>query len=188
MMIPLLPCWAADAADAAAAGADIFPWNTLAFAAFLLFVAVALAVAEVFVASMGILALAALTCGVLSILTAFGISSGVGWAFLVLVPVIGVLVAAWGLRRLQGTRLVPKTAITADAGYHQAADRIGLMPGTIGTLVTDAVPSGRARFAGSLGVDELDVTVSGAAGRKGDRVRLLRIEGAVITVAVESAP
>lgn len=182
-MIPLLPFWAADAAVAA----EAFPWGTLALAAFLLLLAVAMAVAEVFVASMGILALGALTCGVLSILTAFGISAAAGWAFLVLVPLVGVLVAAWCLKRLQGSQLVPRAAITADAGYHQATGRIGLAIGAIGVLVTDAVPSGRARFTGATGSDELDVTVSGAAGRKGERVRLLRIEGPLITVAVEPA-
>ncbi len=181
-VLPLLPIAAAAPAVSADGG---FPFGSLALAAFLLLLAVALAVAEVFVASMGILALAALTCGLISILIAFGISTGVGWGFLVLVPVVGILVAAWGLKRLQGSRLVPKDAIAGDAGYHQVADRIGLTAGAIGTLVTDAIPTGRARFTGQAGSDEIDVTVSGAAGRKGDRVRLLRIEGPLVTVTVE---
>jgi membrane-bound ClpP family serine protease len=185
IIIPLLPFWAADAATPAVV--DGFPWGSLALAVFLLLLAVAMAVAEVFVASMGVLALGALTCGALAIVTAFGISTGAGWAFLVLVPVVGLLVAAWGFRRLQGSHLVPKAAITADAGYHQAMDRIGLAIGAIGVLVTDAVPTGRARFTGTRGSDELDVTISGSAGRKGDRVRLLRIEGPAITVTIEPA-
>jgi membrane-bound ClpP family serine protease len=172
------------AAAEAPASASALPLGDLALALFLVALSLGLAVAEIFLASMGLFALGALGSAVAAIVLAFGISDATGWTFLVLVPLAGLITVAWGLRRLQDSRLVPKTAITADAGYHLAVERLGIAVGAEGVLVTDAVPSGRARFTGSAGSDECDVTVSGPAGRKGDRVRLLRIEGPQVTVAV----
>lgn len=183
-MIPAHFLLSLAAVESPAVVTALFPVGELALALFLVALSMALIVAEIFLASMGLLAVGALASAVAAIVLAFGVSAAAGWGFLVLVPLMTALTVAWGFKRLQSSTLVPKAAITADAGYHLASERIGIAPGAVGILVTEAVPTGRARFTGSAGTDELDVTVSGAAGRKGDQVRLLRIEGPTITVAV----
>jgi membrane-bound ClpP family serine protease len=168
--------------------APAYPWGELVLALFMVLLTVGLIVAEVFLASMGLLALAAAGCGITAIVLAFGISTATGWGFLVVVPIIVALVVRWGLAHLQSSRLVPKAEITTDAGYHQLTDRLGVTAGTLGELVTDAIPTGRARFTNAKGTDDLDVTVAGRAGRKGDKVRVLRIEGPQVMVVIENTP
>ncbi len=71
------------------------------------------------------------------------------------------------------------TAIIADAGYHHRATEAGIAAGARGELVTDAMPTGRARFSGG----EADVQVLGAALPRGAAIMVLRIEGPVVIVA-----
>ena len=159
-----------------------FPWNDLIGASALAVLACGLVIAEIFTASMGLLALAAAGCAVSAIILAFDISTPIGWAFLIIVPLAITGLLRWGLARLQASRLVPKDTISAEVGIHHTTDALGITIGSSGELVTAAVPSGRARFANG----EVDVTVIGAAGARGQRVTVLRIEGATVTVAVDA--
>ena len=97
-----------------------------------------------------------------------------------IVPILAVVLARWGLARIRRSRaLVPKSEITAEAGYHHHAETVGVHPGATGVMVTPARPSGRARFDGG----ECDVQVqSGSLGR-GAKVVVLRIDGPIVFVA-----
>ena len=168
------------AAVAASAGID---WQSLWLALGLLVLAVALLVLELFVVSFGILLVASIASAAGAIHYAFAASNATGWTMAAVVPILAVVLGRWGLARIRRSRrLVPKSEITAEAGYHHHAETVGVHPGAIGIMVTPARPSGRARFDGG----ECDVQVqSGSLGR-GARVVVLRIDGPI--VFVEPAP
>lgn len=153
-------------------------FNDVLLAVALLVLAGVLLLLEFLVVSYGLLAIAALGCAVAGIVLGFGSAPVVGWTLLAATPIMAALVTAWGLRRLMRSHLVPKEEITETAGYRQATEVLGITVGASGTLITDALPTGRARFAGG----EIDVQMEGAAGAKGTTVRVLRIEGPTVTV------
>ena len=161
----------------ASAGVD---WQSLWLALGLLVLAVSLLVLEIFVVSFGVLLVASLASAAASIHYAFVASDAAGWTMTLIVPVLAVALARWGIARIRSSRrFVPKSEITAEAGYHHHAERIGVRPGTTGVMVTPARPSGRARFDGG----ECDVQVqSGSLGR-GAGVVVLRIDGPIVFVA-----
>ena len=80
--------------------------------------------------------------------------------------------------------LVPKQAITDDAGIRHASAGLGIDTGARGVLVTDAMPTGRARFAGG----DIDVLVEGPAANKGAQVTVRRIEGPTVIVVQDAGP
>jgi membrane-bound ClpP family serine protease len=98
----------------------------------------------------------------------------------VVVPILAVVLGRWGLARIRKSRrLVTQSEITAEAGYHHHAEKVGVHPGAAGVMVTPARPSGRARFDGG----ECDVQVqSGSLGR-GAKVVVLHIDGPIVFVA-----
>ena len=161
----------------ASAGVD---WQSLWLALGLLVLAVALLVLELFVVSFGILLVASIASAAGAIHYAFVASDATGWSMAVAVPILAVVLGRWGLARIRRSRrLVPQSEITAEAGYHHHAERVGVHPGALGIMVTPARPSGRARFDGG----ECDVQVqSGSLGR-GERVVVLRIDGPIVFVA-----
>ena len=161
----------------ASAGVD---WQALWLALGLLVLAVALLILEIFVVSFGVLLVASIASAVAAIHFAFVASDAVGWAMTVVVPVLATVLARWGLARIRTSRrLVTQGEITAEAGYHHHAEKVGVHPGAIGVMVTSARPSGRARFDGG----ECDVQVqSGSLGR-GAGVVVLRIDGPIVFVA-----
>ena len=161
------------------AAATVF--NDVLLAIALLVLAGVLLLLEFLVVSYGLLAIAALGCAIAGIVLGFGSSLVVGWTLLAATPIMAALVTAWGLRRLMRSHLVPKEEITATAGYRQATEVLGIEVGATGTLITDALPTGRARFARG----EIDVQMEGAAGTKGTLVRVLRIEGPTVTVTAD---
>jgi hypothetical protein len=171
---------------AAAPGGDDDTGLQLAIAAILVLAAVALLTLEFVIATGGALAIAASATGLAAIILAFIASTTTGVVVLVLIPVVGALVVHWGLRRLVRTRAVPQAEISDDAGYHHLADRLGVAVGSSGELVTDAMPTGRARFATSEGAIEIDVRVQGAVLSRGQRVVVTALHGA--SVSVSSAP
>jgi len=61
---------------------------------------------------------------------------------------------------------------------------MGIRIGARGTLVTDAMPTGRARFPGG----DIDVQVEGAAANKGSVITVRRIEGPIVFVVEDAAP
>jgi len=158
----------------------------LAIAVALVVVAVALLTLEFIIATGGALAIAASLTGVAAIILAFMASTTTGMVVLVLTPLVGALVTHWGLRRLMRTRAVPQAEIVDDAGYHHLADRLGVTVGASGELVTDAMPTGRARFATKEGAIEIDVRVQGAVLGRGRRVVVTALHGA--SVSVSAAP
>jgi membrane-bound ClpP family serine protease len=147
-------------------------------------VALILLLLEFLVVSYGLLAIAALGCAIAGIVIGFGSSPVVGWALLAATPVLAALVVAWGLRRLMRSDLVPKQAITDDAGIRHASAGLGIDTGARGVLVTDAMPTGRARFAGG----DIDVLVEGPAANKGAQVTVRRIEGPTVIVVQDPLP
>lgn len=175
MSLPVLLQAVSDSAAAPTVFSDVL----LAIA--LLAVAGVLLLLEFLVVSYGLLAIAALGCAIAGIVLGFGSSPAVGWTLLALTPVLGVMVSLWGLRRLMRSDLVPKEEITEDAGYRHATEGLGITVGSTGVLVTDAMPTGRARFAGG----EVDVTISGSVVNKGTRIVVRRIEGATVIVAAD---
>lgn len=175
-MIPALISSFLLAAETAPADAGNSGQILLAVA--LMLVALALLLAEFLIVSFGMLAVLAFGCAVSSIAIAFSATPAAGWTLVVLTPPAALLVCWWGSRRLLASRLVPKVEITGDAGYHHAAELAGAKPGAHGELVTDAMPTGRARFAKG----EADVTIEGPALTRGAQVTVLRIEGPLIIV------
>ena len=109
---------------------------------------------------------------------AFRAGDAVGWCMVVIVPILAVFTVRRGFARLRTSHIVPKSEITEEAGYHHVADRIGVGPGSIGTMVTPARPSGRARFPGG----ECDVQARGGTLEASDRVVVGEIDGAIIFV------
>ena len=160
-----------DSLTLSAAGMD---WQALWLALGLLILAVALLVLELFVVSFGILLVASVASAAAAIHYAFVASDATGWAMTVAVPILAMVLARWGIARIRRShRLVPKSEITAEAGYHHHAETVGVRPGAAGVMVTPARPSGRARFDDG----ECDVQVqSGSLGR-GAKVMVLRIDG-----------
>ncbi|HEX3132039.1 MAG TPA: NfeD family protein, partial [Planctomycetota bacterium] len=159
-------------------GAPVFLLNDVLVAIGLLVLAGVLLLLEFLVVSYGLLAIAALGCSIAGIVLGFGSSPLIGWTLLGATPILAALVVAWGLRRLMRSDLVPKQEITEDAGYRHATEGMGVVIGTRGTLVTDAMPTGRARFPGG----DLDVQIDGPAAMKGTVVTVRRIEGPSVIV------
>lgn len=153
-------------------------FNDVLLAIALLVLAGGLLLLEFLVVSYGLLAIAALGCAIAGIVLGFGSSPTVGWTLLAATPIMAALVTAWGLRRLMRSDLVPKAEITDNAGYRHATESLGIQVGARGMLITDALPTGRARFTGG----EIDVQVEGGAANKGTAVQVLRIEGPTVFV------
>ncbi len=154
--------------------------NDTILAIVFLVVAVGLLLLEILVVSYGLLAISALGFAIAGIALGFSSSPAVGWTLLAITPILTVLIVMWGFRRLQRSHLVPKDEITEDAGYRHATENMGIVIGSSGTLVTDAIPTGRARFAKG----EIDVQMEGPAAMKGAKIIVKRIEGpTVIAVA-----
>jgi membrane-bound ClpP family serine protease len=152
------------------------------WALLLLAIAAILLLLEFLIASYGLLAIAAFACAVTGIVLGFGSAPAVGWTLLALTPVLAVAIVGWGLRRLMRSELVPKAEIREDAGYRHASESLGIAIGSRGTLVSDAMPTGRARFPGG----DLDVLVEGPAAGHGAVVIVRRIEGPTIIVTTEA--
>jgi len=150
----------------------------LSYAFGLLALAVLLLVVEFLVVSFGLLAVAALASAIAAIVFAFAAGDVAGWAFVVLVPVLAVVLVRRGLQRLQASSMVPKSTVGADAGYHHVTDRIGVGVGASGVMVTDAHPTGRARFAAG----ECDVQALAGSLTRGAAVVVKRIDGPVVFV------
>ncbi len=165
--------------SAALAAATEVDWQVLALSLGLLVLAITLLVLEIFVVSFGILLVTSIASAVAAIHYAFTAASAAGWAMTVAVPVLGIMLARWGLARVRTSRrIVPRSEITAEAGYHHHAEKVGVHPGAEGVMVTRARPSGRARFAGG----ECDVQAeSGILGR-GEKVVVLHIDGPIVFV------
>ena len=161
-------------------------WIFAGYAIALLALGGVLLIFEFFVVSFGLLLAGSIASTAAAIYYAFRAGDAVGWATLVAVPIIAVFLVRRGLARLRTSHIVPKSEITAEAGYHHVADRLGIGPGSLGTMVTPARPSGRARFPGG----ECDVQVRGGVLEAAARVVVGEIDGAIVFVrpAGEESP
>jgi membrane-bound ClpP family serine protease len=155
--------------------------NEAILAIFLIVVAVVLLLLEILVVSYGLLAISALGFAIAGISIGFSASPVVGWILLAVTPILTFAVVSWGFKRLQRSPLVPKMAITDDAGYRHQSERLGITAESRGILVTDAMPTGRARFDNG----EIDVQIEGPAALKGSHIKVRRIEGPSIIVVVD---
>ena len=158
-------------------------WQALWLALGLLVLAVALLILEIFVVSFGVLLVASIASAAAAIRYAFVASDATGWAMTVVVPVLALVLARWGLARIRASRrFVPRSEITAEAGYHHHAEKVGVHPGAVGIMVTPARPSGRARFDGG----ECDVQAQSGSLARGAKVVALRIDGPIVFVRAGS--
>lgn len=143
----------------------------------------ALLLLEFIVISWGMLTVVSAVVAAAGVALAWHAGASWGIAALVALPVLAALVIRTGLRTLKAGGAVPTATIAGDAGYRHAAVVAGVSVGQRGELVTDAVPTGRARFAHG----EVDVAVAGAALPRGTPIEVLRIDGPVVTVAAVAA-
>jgi membrane-bound ClpP family serine protease len=151
-------------------------------AALLMALAVALLAFEFVVFSWGLLTVAATAVAVWACIIAWSVAPAVGAIFILACVVVAVSAARWARHLARMTPLVNQADLHGDAGYHHLAETLGITVGSLGVLVTDALPTGRARFSQG----EIDVRLEGAPLARGTQVVVLRIEGPSITVA--SAP
>ena len=154
-------------------------WTALFWSLGLLGAAAAFLILEVLVVSFGLLMIAAIACAGGSIWLAFEAHEAFGWASAVIIPIGALFCARWGIARIRTSRVVPKSEVTADAGYHHLAERLAIGPGSEGVMVTPARPIGRARFEGG----ECDVQVRGPALESGAPIKVERIDGPIVFVA-----
>ncbi len=173
-------------AQVAAPVAEVAPMSAqaaIAWAIALLLLSAGLAIVEFLVVSWGMLLVAATISSIAAIALAFHASPTAGWVFVAIVPVMAFFVVRTGFTLMKrNSAAVLPTEITADAGIRQIANQAGVAVGTIGELVTNAFPTGRARFGGTQAPVTLDVQVQGGVLSRGDRVVVLAIDGATILV------
>lgn len=183
MPLELLAQVAAPVTEATAMSAQA----AIAWAIALLLLSAALAVVEFLVVSWGLLLVGAAISSIAAIALAFHAHPAAGWIFVVIVPALFIVIirSGFGLMKRNTAAVLP-TEITADAGIRQLATSVGVAAGSLGELTTNAFPTGRARFNGPHGPIELDVQVQGAVLSRGERVVVLAIDGAVITVGPAS--
>ncbi|GDY11879.1 hypothetical protein LBMAG53_07570 [Planctomycetota bacterium] len=174
----LLQLLAAAAAPAPAAPDQSDPAVVLAWAVGFMLLGAGLLLVEFFVVSAGMLSFAAVGCAGIAITLAFTISPVAGFSFAAATPVLAGIVLYFGFDRLRRSSAVVGTEITADAGGRHLAAKVGSLVGATGTLVTDAFPTGRARFAHG----EVDVQVKGSPLTRGAEIRVVGIDGPVVLV------
>jgi membrane-bound ClpP family serine protease len=163
--------------------------SRLGLAVLLLMIGLGLLLTEFFVISFGALALAAAGCMIGSVLVAFQISTGAGLLFILPTIVSGWLLAGWGLARMKRSAAVVNDAITGDAGAHHLAGSLGIAAGATGVLVTDARPTGRARFAlAGFPPGEVDVQVRGGLLKRGAAIVVLSTDGPVVLATPAPEP
>ena len=155
-------------------------WLDVLWAVLLMAAALGVLLAELLMVSFGLFSAAALGLAVASIIMGFKVHDGLGWGLLLAAPILAIPLLRWGLRRLRGNAVVAKAEITATAGIEAQARMVGASLGAVGRLMTDAMPTGRARFPAG----DVDVTVSGTLGARGDQVEVILIDGPSVTVAV----
>ena len=152
--------------------------DTFALACLLLLLSLGILVAEFFLVSFGLLAIAAVATAGAAIYFAFVTSDLVGWVFVVIVPLLAAATVRWGIARVQRSGLVPQAEISEDAGYHHVTAELGIQVGAEGEMVTPARPSGRARFEHG----ECDVQTHGRALERGAPVVVTAIDGPQVFV------
>jgi len=156
-------------------------WSTaslLALALGFLVAAVLLIVLEFFIVSGGVIGALAAISAVCSIWIGFSVHPLVGWALVIIIPIIFYNSIRMGVKRLQSSSFVPQANIEGNAGYKQVADALGIQVGSIGEMTTNAMPTGRCHFPGG----EIDVAMESGSGQRMEQVIVTRIDGPEIWV------
>ena len=151
--------------------------DALAMACLLLLLSLGILVAEFFLVSFGLLAVAAVATAGAAIYFAFVAGDLVGWLFVVIVPLLAGATVRWGIARVQRSGLVPQAEISADAGYHHLTQELGVIVGTQGNG-DPRTASGRARFEQG----ECDVQTHGRALERGALIVVTAIDGPQVFV------
>jgi len=154
-------------------------WQPLGEALGMMLLGTVLLAVEFLVFSWGFLSVLAGICALVAVLIAWSISVATGVVFIVLCLVVGIITARIAGTLLRRTALVSHKDIGGDAGYRHLAEKLGVAVASQGELVTDALPTGRARF----GQGEVDVRVEGPPLARGTKVVVLRIEGPNVFVS-----
>lgn len=154
--------------------------STALLAVALMIAALAVLLLEMLVISFGVLGAIALALATTSVVYGFRVHDGLGWSLLLLSPLAGVAILRWGLARMRrgGMGVVAVAEVRDQAGISDAAKRAGASIGAHGVLITDAMPTGRARFP----LGEIDVAVRGPVLQRGAEVVVLAIDGPTVTV------
>lgn len=143
----------------------------LIFAAFILFL-------ELIVVSGGLLALFSVAIAATGCYLSYEIGPGMFWINVIATPIAGIISIRLGLKRLRRSSFIPQAEIDDNAGYAHVTEKLGIDIHAVGTLSTNAYPSGRARFTNG----EIDVTLRSGSGSKGDRIKVIEIDGPCVYV------
>lgn len=158
-------------------------WLPLIQVVLLLLAALVLLILEFFVMSFGLLSAASLVSVIVAVYLAAQWDPRAAYATALLAVIMAIITVRWGLRRLGRSRLVPKAMIDDHAGYRHVAERLGIVIGSTGILLTPARPGGRARFSGG----ECDVQSLDGVLEVDTPVMVDRIDGPVIYVTTVSS-
>ena len=153
-------------------------WPTIAYAILAFVGGLAFIIADFFLVTLGIFSFIGLIGMIAGVWFAFQIHTVVGIIFLIIGMTFAIWAWLWGLRRLQQTKLVLQSEVDEDAGYRHRSDALGITIGSIGTLATSAMPTGRCRFEHGM----IDVQVISGYGQAGQQVTVERIDGPTIFV------
>lgn len=144
----------------------------------LLIVAGAMLFFEMLIVSGGILALISIACAAAACYLAYEVGPIFFWAIVLLTPTVGFFIIRVGISKLMNSSMVPQAEITDNAGYGHVAKSLGVEVGSTGALSTDAMPTGRGKFSDG----ELDVILQSGAGSKGDKIKVIEIDGPSVFV------
>jgi membrane-bound serine protease (ClpP class) len=156
----------------------------LLFAVFLFVACAALIVAEVFIPSGGILSVCALACVVGGIVICFNFGAVAGWVSILAALVMIPLLLASAYRVLPKTRFGRQVILARPVRERGDAIADGAelaqLLGAVGTVVTPLRPVGSCSFAGR----RVECVAESGYVRKGETIKVIRVEGTQLTVRV----
>lgn len=158
----------------------------MTLAILLLGLGLVLALAEIFVPSMGILTVLSAAAVIGSVVAAFGVDSGTGFMFLLLVAVAVPATVALGFKLFPRTPL-GRRMVSSGLSFEstRATDARDLdLVGRDGVTTSDLRPSGFARIDGR----RVDVVARGESIPSGTAVRVLEVTGNRVVVIRAEAP
>lgn len=149
----------------------------------LLALALILVFIEIFVPSMGLIAIVATLVGVAGIVCLFKVSTAWGFTGVAVAVVLVPTIVAFGFKVLPSTPLGKKLLFGEDGEHRpvlgdEPRDEYANLVGMQGDALTDLRPVGVARF----GAQRVDVLSEVAYVRAGQRVRVTAVEGLTIKV------
>jgi membrane-bound serine protease (ClpP class) len=149
----------------------------------LVVVGLAIILLEPFVPSGGVLGLLGGGSMIAGIAMAYYYQGGVlGTIFLVACVILVPTILILGFRAFPGSfmgkRLIMDQQLKAEQGYQSADPELAALQGQVGEAITMLRPSGTARF----GTKRVSVVTDGDLIEKGEKIRVLKVEGSRIVV------